>query len=232
MEDEEYYFSNLPDEPILALRKVCEEFSKFNQNISSREMEEHFSEYVDFGGLLLALIETYKLPLRPIKLSSNKSENIGDIINLFDSALKLTDKKLSQLALEEAKSRYTIRLGKTFYYEFSDGDLKRLQELINELRDLIKTTAELENGHRDRLLKRLEKLQAELHKRVPNLDRFWGLIGDAGVVLGKLGRDAKPFVDRIREIAELVWRTQAAIEGLPSNMPQPLLPPPKEENSN
>jgi hypothetical protein len=72
-------------------------------------------------------------------------------------------------------------------------------------------------------LKRLESLQAEIHKRVPDLDKFWGLIGDAGVVIGKFGKDAKPIVDRIREIADIVWRTQFRAEELPSGTSSPLL---------
>ncbi|MBI4826866.1 MAG: hypothetical protein HY807_10680 [Nitrospirae bacterium] len=39
----------------------------------------------------------------------------------------------------------------------------------------------------------------------------------------KFGDDAKPFVDRIREIADIVWRTQARAEELPSSTPTPLI---------
>ena len=73
-----------------------------------------------------------------------------------------------------------------------------------------------------------------MHKKVSDLDRFWGLIGDAGVVLGKLGNDAKPIVDRIKEVAEIVWQTQSRAEELPSGTKIPLLsnhattPEPKE----
>jgi len=56
-----------------------------------------------------------------------------------------------------------------------------------------------------------------------SLDKLWGLIGEAGVVLGKFGEDAKPFVDRIVEIAGITWRTQARAEELPSATPLPLL---------
>ena len=60
-------------------------------------------------------------------------------------------------------------------------------------------------------------MQQELHKCMSDLDRFWGLVGDAGVVLGKFGTDAKALVDRIREIAGIVWRTQAFAEELPTD---------------
>lgn len=54
-----------------------------------------------------------------------------------------------------------------------------------------------------------------------DLVRFWGLVGDAGVVLAKLGDDAKPIVDRIREIADIVWQTQGRAEELPSGATLP-----------
>lgn len=88
---------------------------------------------------------------------------------------------------------------------------------------MISGSNKLEDDHQRRLLAKLEKLQSELHKKVSDLDRFWGLLGEAGVVSGKLGRDAKPIVDRIREIAEIVWRTQARSEQLPSASEFPLL---------
>jgi hypothetical protein len=53
-----------------------------------------------------------------------------------------------------------------------------------------------------------------------NYDRFHGLIGDSGILLGKFGQDAKPFVDRVREILSIVWLSQARTEELPSNTPQ------------
>ncbi len=128
-----------------------------------------------------------------------------------------------ELALSTLKRRYRTQVGATFSYEFSQGDLDRVQTLVNELREKISEVRDLETEHKQRLLHRLEKLQSELHKRVSDLDRFWGMVGDAGVVLGKLGTDAKPIVDRIKEVTEIVWKTQARSEELPSDSPSPLL---------
>ncbi len=66
--------------------------------------------------------------------------------------------------------------------------------------------------HPAALLKRLERLQQEMHKKVSDLDRFWGLIGDAGVMLGKFGRDARPLVDTIKELTNCIWRAQTCSE--------------------
>jgi hypothetical protein len=129
----------------------------------------------------------------------------------------------SKLRLRSFRSQFRAALGTGFSYEFSQGDLDRVQTLVNEIREHISNCKSLESDHRQRLLRRLEKLQSELHKKVSDLDRFWGLVGDAGVVLGKLGNDAKPIVDRIREVAEIVWQTQSRAEELPSGTQLPLL---------
>lgn len=125
-------------------------------------------------------------------------------------------------ALDSSKDHFRSMFGSLFSYEFSQGDLEKVQLLINELRGYISSAA-LDDGHKRRLLVRLEKLQSELHKKVSDLDRFWGLVGDAGVVMGKLGADAKPIVDRIKEVADIVWRTQSRAEELPSGSEFPSL---------
>ncbi len=114
-----------------------------------------------------------------------------------------------QKLLQNYRGEFAVHIGKAFVYEFSDGDLEIIQKLLNEMRDLVTESNIFEDKHRRRLLKRLERLQQELHKKQSDLDHFWGLVGDAGVVLGKFGDDAKPFVDRIKEISEIVWRTQS-----------------------
>ena len=124
---------------------------------------------------------------------------------------------------EEAKKLYASKFGKGFFYEFTESDFEKVQVLVNELRDLITKSEDFEPGHKRRLLRRLEKLQAELHKKMSNLDMLWGLIGDAGVVLGKFGEDSKPFVDRIGEILQIVCRIQAKAENVQKFLPLNLL---------
>lgn len=129
---------------------------------------------------------------------------------------------LDQDMLDASKNHFRSMFGNIFSYEFSQGDVDRVQFLINELREKI-SAANLNEGHKQRLLARLEKLQSELHKKISDLDRFWGLVGDAGVVMGKLGNDAKPIVDRIKEVADIIWRTQSRAEELPSGSEFPRL---------
>lgn len=114
-------------------------------------------------------------------------------------------------------------LDKGFFYEFTDGDLKRIQKIINELREQVSSSTIFEEDHKRRLLRRLESLQSEMHKKMSDVDRIWGLVGDAGIAIGKFGKDAKPFVDRIKELSQIAWKTQARAEELPSSSVNPLL---------
>lgn len=123
--------------------------------------------------------------------------------------------------IEQLKKRFRNSLGSEFRYEFSQGDLEKVQVLLNELRTEVAASQKLEEGHKARLLKRLEALQAELHKKISDLDKFWGLVGDASVVMAKIGTNAKPIVDRVREVADIVWRTQTRAEELPSGTTLP-----------
>ena len=124
---------------------------------------------------------------------------------------------------DNVKKRFSPFLAKSFAYEFSQGDVEKIQTLINELRTHISQCEGLSQEHMQRLLRRLEKLQSEVHKKVSDLDRFWGLVGEAGVVAGKLGEDAKPIVDRVKEIAKITWNTQSRAEELPSDTQNPMI---------
>uniref|UniRef100_UPI0017492F50 hypothetical protein n=1 Tax=Pseudomonas sp. FEN TaxID=2767468 RepID=UPI0017492F50 len=125
--------------------------------------------------------------------------------------------------LEALKKSFGVTLANGFAYEFTEGDLSRIQTIINELRGLLTKDSALDEGHKRRLLRRLEELQKELHKKVSDLSHFYGLMGDFGVAVGKLGKDAKPFTDRIKELIGFAWKAQARAEQLPSSAENPML---------
>lgn len=175
--------------------------------------------------LIIEIVESQLLNIRHPKfeISGDKSTDCRLINSYLTSLENYCTTESSKLKVESLRSHFKTSLGSGFSYEFSQGDLERVQLLINQIRELISKTNGLEKDHQRRLLSRLEKLQSEMHKKVSDLDRFWGLIGDAGVVLGKLGKDAKPIVDRIKEVADIVWQTQSRAEELPSGTQIPML---------
>ncbi len=171
------------------------------------------------------------IPRSTVTLTGTWREDYSALLEYISHVQTSFKSTSSKLKLKALSTQYAVALGAGFAYEFSQGDLDRVQSLINELRTNISASSLFEPKHKERLLARLERLQADLHKKVSDLDRFWGLVGDAGVILGKFGEDAKPFVDRIREIADIVWRTQARREELPSAAQSPVLPPPAGSNN-
>ena len=216
------FIAALSDDPTEAAKEICDEFMTLhNEKWGSQPSK--YDEYVSSYALLDAYIEENNLEHTLPELGINRNENVSNIINSFSIIQSALDKELTENVVEHLKNKYRSKFKNTFAYEFSEGDISRIQELINELRENISEYKGFEENHRQRLLRRLEKLQSELHKRVSDLDRFWGLVGDAGVVLGKFGDDAKPFVDIVREIADIIWRTQSRAEELPSGTKPPLL---------
>ena len=165
--------------------------------------------------------------------TGSKPDIVRQVLGAVNDFEQIADRQLEKeesiRKVEQAKESYAAKIGGVFMYEFNDDDLARIQRALNDLRQLINRSKEIEAKHKRRLLKRLERLQQELHKKVSDLDHFWGLIGDGSTVMRKIGEDAKPIIDRIREVLEIIWKAQSMAEGLPEGMFPPLLNPPKEE---
>ncbi len=157
------------------------------------------------------------------EMTVNDQDTRDNIEEFFAQLNRVITYQRSVKYLSDQKTKYSSILGKTLTYQLSQNDLDIIQTSINELRGFITKSKFIDSDLKNRLLKRLEKLQSELHKNESNLDKFWGLIGDAGVVLGKFGEDAKPFFDRVNDIIRIVCKVQAKAEGLTKSLPIPKL---------
>ncbi len=229
----EEFLATLKDSPIDGVIKIFETVENcISQSFTGYEGNE-YREWndgdreilIEAYGLILGIIASGLLEYEftPVRLTGVTHSDFETIYSCINEIHAYCAPEASNLKLSSLKNHFKNLLTSRFCYEFSQGNLERIQTLINELRESIAKTDDLEKEHQQRLLRRLETMQAEIHKKMSDLDRFWGLIGDAGVVLGKLGTDAKPIVDRIREIATIVWVTQSRAEELPSGTHSPLL---------
>lgn len=224
----EKFIATVEDNPIGGIVDACNMiFDRIDALLEGGHWNEDTHELLWEGcSFIQVVIDSNELDIDTTlpEATGDINENCDKLYNGYLALVKSTFEEHSiKLKVEAYTSRYNTALKSSFAYEFSQGDLDRIQLLVNELRDHISENKKLDDDHKRRLLKRLEHLQSELHKRVSDLDRFWGLVGDAGVVLGKLGDDAKPIVDRIREMAEIVWKTQARSEELPSDSSNPMI---------
>ena len=205
------------------------------KTISFIKLQEKYSDVVELVAEIIANVEeepyfnNIQLPPLP-EIGHNNIDNLKAFIHYVAHVREViqplindevgSNKKNQFLSAIENKKKI---LDKGFFYEFTDGDLKRIQQIINELRDQIVESDLFEEDHRRRLLRRLEALQSEIHKKMSDVDRIWGLVGDAGIAIGKFGKDSKPFVDRILELSQIAWKTQARAEELPSSCVNPLI---------
>lgn len=226
------FIEHLPDDVYDALLLIVERFDDFNRSVHQKDASDRFdfyNDYIQFFSLVTAFNEVKNLGLILPELLGHEHFDIEEIQKYFDELGSYARKNRISNRLTENKSAFIELFSSSFCYEFTDYDLQRVQVLINELRDLISASEVFDEKHKFRLLKRLERLQNEVHKKVSDLDRFWGLIGDAGVAIGKFGKDVKPIVDRIKELTTITWRTQSKAEKLPSDSPIPLLDDNDEE---
>ena len=218
------FLASLPSNPIAGALMAIEIVGK---SLSENEQSWIEKDHQNLSEALLLFSEMKAAGILPIE-NIQKINPKADLMSRCTAAVTILDgikdfllSQAEETRLTAIQAKFRASLGTAFTYEFSTGDLQKLQVLINDLRNTISSNENLAADHKARLLKRLESLQGELHKKISDLDKFWGLIGDAGVVLGKLGTDAKPIVDRIREIADIVWQTQSRAEELPSGTTLP-----------
>lgn len=226
---DEAFITELKEDPIGGVVAIC---NRVNGKIDEEQHDWSNSDYAVLAeafALIDSAIESGLIIYyeQGPEITGEINEDCRSLIRYIRELEKHFSSQATKLKFDRMKSTFKLSLGSGFSYEFSQGDLSKIQSLLNELREQIASSNHFEYEHQQRLLRRLEKIQSELHKRVSDLDKFWGLIGDAGVVLGKLGNNAKPLVDRIKEIAEIVWQTQSRAEELPSGTSIPLLVHPK-----
>jgi len=220
---DEPFIKALPDDPKIALYEIC---SKYINSIGEASFK--FKHHLEAYAFAEAFIKANELDINvPDLTASNRAQRQNVIQNFLsiqrNQLHQYVESDEEERMLQRFRGEFSAHIGKSFSYEFSEGDLQRVQVLINELRSLVSSSELFEDKHKRRLLNRIERLQGELHKKQSDLDHYWGLVGDAGVALGKFGTDAKPFVDRIKEVTNIVWRTQSRAEELPSDSKPALL---------
>jgi hypothetical protein len=227
---DEKFVASLPIDPRRALLEITDRFHGAMSTIPEKDTQTQYILVKEVMAFLSAYFERegltdvcddgqgsiYHLPAISGQFSSD-FQSIGRYLTVLRRDMT---ERIHRGDFEQTQQVFRLMLGTAgFHYEFSEGDLARIQKLVNELRGLIAGSGELEEGHKRRVLGRLEKLQSELHKRVSDLSWFWGELIEASIAARIIGENAKPIVDRIREIVGIVWPVQSRAFELPSDTP-------------
>jgi predicted metal-dependent hydrolase len=235
----EEFIKGLPDDPIRAGIEICKAFLQFVNTITTgtkRQYSDKYDAFLEAFAFAEIFIEAngIEIGVPDVNISSDRDFNCKVIIDFFQrwqgAATKEWEALNAKNALENARARYRHILGKGVIYEFSDEDFAKVQELVNRLREILTKSKDFEEEHRLRLLKKLETLQLELHKKMSNFDRFWGFFVDSSIAIRKFWENVEPFREDVKEIMRIVCKTQAKAENVQNFLPPGLLPEGKKED--
>ena len=102
-------------------------------------------------------------------------------------------------------------------YTMTDNEHKTIQDKINKLREILIDTELFDEKHRERILKKLEELQKELHKKMGSYDKFLGGMFSMAHTLGLSAKEAKPFTNEVKEILDITLNAKSRGENLPES---------------
>jgi len=209
--------SHLPADNVEAMAVLCGEFERFDGH--ARQMPEHHDDYVEALSILRAFAMAREIKLEPFPIiGPQRHQNITGIAGYFGQLRANVRTELnsrhSKGYFEIKTEEYVALFSRVSVFEFSETDFKRAQSLVNELRDLIRDSTLITEEHKRRLLRKLEAMRGELHRKTTDIDRFWGFIGEAGIAMRKFGEDLAPISERVLELGGIVVNVIFAKEGI------------------
>src|SRR3954453_9545265 len=209
--------AQLPADNLEALAALTVEFEKFDGH--ARQMPEHHDDYVEALSILkgFAMVRGARgepFPERGPQRHQNVTNIAANFGRLRASVRAELTNRHARGYFESKTEEYAALFAKVSVYEFSEDDFKRVMDLVNELRDLIRSSTLISDEHKRRLLRRLEAMKAEFHRKTNDIDRFWGFIGAAGIAKRKFGEDLAPISERVLELGGLVVNVIFAKEGI------------------
>jgi hypothetical protein len=218
---DEDYIKNLPKDPISAGIKLCVDFRCFHHESTA---EIHLTDYITYlkaHFLLLSLAHMIGYEIGISNLADDIEANITYIVTTFNQYESIFKKASREHHVSKISELLTGKYYTTISCRFTNSDLGRIKQLINELDRIVSETNNLSGSDKTSLLGELKIIRPDLEKSSLDLDSFWQLVEVANGMLGKLGKDAEPVAERIREIAVIAWRTPAYVHKLSSDTATP-----------
>lgn len=209
--------SQLPADNYEAMAILCTEFERFDGH--ARQVSEQHDDYVEALGIMRAFgaARGAKLPPFP-EIGAQRPQNIANINGYFTQLRNTVRAELisrnARGHFDSKTEEYISLFSRVPMYEFSEPDYQRGQELITELRELLRTSALLDEDQKRRLLRKLDNMRSEFNKKTTDIDRFWGFLGEASIAMRKFGADLEPISERVLELARIVIGAIFAREGV------------------
>lgn len=187
------------------LKETLKRMDRLNQD---RELN-----YYDSVDTLNAIREfAYSQGINNELLQKDRISNKGEILNILS-------RYYTDVIAKETSSQYRNIFAKELYL-FSDEEYASIQEHINSLRAKLQDSTDFDAKHKERLLKKLEELQKELHQKMSSLDKFLGGCLSVAHTIGLSAKKAKPFTDDVKDILNITLNTKSRGEDFPENTNQ------------
>jgi hypothetical protein len=223
---DEAFLESLPQDTAGACIAICRQAIAFYRtraaDIGKRTLSDDHDTYLHGLALLEAYTarhpHDYDEPAP--KVSKSAAENSRAILTYMDRLRGFMQQKLTEEQFDTLRTRYSALLDRGMsHYHFDEHALRRIRRDIHLVREVLKDKTDLSEDQRRHMVARLSKLETELNHPDTDLDRFWGLIGEASLCAAKLGANGDLIVNGIRRILSIVWEAQCEAAGVPPNTP-------------
>ncbi len=224
MVDYQKFFSDLPDDIASSLKELL---SRVEKNIYSSDE----TSYAERCAVLDAYYEANNLQ-RPSPISVNNSATgldmfrqkqpaaVGRTIDIAETKWERTYlgyesdilKRWQVYKKSEAADAIALESNDAIGYAvLTPEEKEECSDHIEKIRSIIETS-DLDDRKKNSLFRHLNKLHMEINRNGTKTDGFFAFMGDAGFVIGKFGKDSKPFWDEVRELIKVVSKSRAKKE--------------------
>lgn len=231
------YVASLPTEAIEALKIVCDDY-KILDTAKKSEKFINLVGYLKFNikelmqptnSSLLSLLES----LTDTYVKANNDTQNPQVITNFESLFKnVTLSHINHVADQQADYFKQLTNADGTGYTLGEGDCRKIQELINELRDTINADASIADEHKKRLLKKLNQLQTELNKEHPNYKEFWYYVMANIAYANAALIGAEPIINFLYKITDILIKPMSTLSGLPKGLNSKAILAPKDSADN
>jgi len=223
---DEAFLESLPHDPAEACISICRQAIAFYRSrasdIGKRTLSDDHETYMTGLALLKAYTERHPHEFEdPLpKLSSSATENSRAILTYMDRLKGFMQQQVMEDQFDTLRVKYSALLDRgRSHYHFDEDAMRRIRRDIHLVREVLKDKSDLAEDQRQRIGARLGKLESELNRPDTDLDRFWGLIGEASLCAAKLGEGSELIDNGIRLILSIVWQAQCEAAGVEANTP-------------
>lgn len=212
------FLSALPADNAEAFLALTNEFRRLYPGSGADYNLRYHDDFIEALGILRALARSRGVTLTTPALSATRLETMRAIGAFMIDQRRFWEAEVSQRTanslMAQKEDLYVGLFNADAPYPFSERDLERAQQLASDLKGLISGSNLITERHKRRLLRRLEATQLELHPHTADIDRFWGFLGEIGIVARKSGEDLAPISERAFELARIVLGAVMAGEGV------------------